>query len=92
LTFEGVDSPQVYDVTDYVDLHPGDDSILNYVGGDSRSVSTSRVTAFASRLGAFWCNPMMDVLCNSDGFKGPQHPSTVWDVIRQYHVGDLADE
>ena len=27
---------KVYDVTDYVDIHPGDDAILNYVGGDSR--------------------------------------------------------
>lgn len=26
---------QVYDVTEYVDIHPGDDAILNYVGGDS---------------------------------------------------------
>ena len=27
---------KVYDVTEYVDIHPGDDAILNYVGGDSR--------------------------------------------------------
>ena len=26
---------KVYDVTEYVDIHPGDDAILNFVGGDS---------------------------------------------------------
>lgn len=52
---------QVYDVTEYVDIHPGDDAILNYVGGDS-----------------------------SKGFHGPQHPASVWDVIREFYIGDLA--
>jgi hypothetical protein len=28
----------------------------------------------------------------SKGFHGPQHPATVWDVIKQYYIGDLADE
>ena len=27
--------PQVYDVTDYVDFHPGGDAILRNAGGDS---------------------------------------------------------
>lgn len=52
---------KVYDVTEYVDIHPGDDAILNYVGGDS-----------------------------SKGFHGPQHPASVWDVIREFYIGDLA--
>lgn len=52
---------QVYDITEYVDIHPGDDAILNYVGGDS-----------------------------SKGFHGPQHPASVWDVIREFYIGDLA--
>jgi len=51
---------KVYDITSYVDSHPGGDSILNYIGGDS-----------------------------SEGFHGPQHPSTVWDVIAEYYIGDL---
>ena len=51
---------QVYDVTDYVDLHPGGDAILRNAGGNS-----------------------------TEGFFGPQHPPTTWDIIQEYYVGDL---
>lgn len=26
------------------------------------------------------------------GFKGPQHPASVWDVLALYHIGHVADE
>jgi len=51
---------KVYDVTEFVPLHPGGDSILNHVGGDS-----------------------------TEGFKGPQHPASVWDLLLKYHIGEL---
>lgn len=51
---------KVYDVTKYVDEHPGGEAILNNVGSDS-----------------------------SIGFKGPQHPPTVWEVIELYYIGDV---
>eukprot|EP01035_Chromulina_nebulosa_P017654 gene17654-23237_t len=28
----------------------------------------------------------------TEGFKGPQHPVSVWDVISQYYIGDLLVE
>jgi cytochrome b involved in lipid metabolism len=51
---------KVYDVTGYVDLHPGGTSICNNAGKDS-----------------------------SVGFHGPQHPTTVIDVLNLYYIGDL---
>eukprot|EP01033_Poteriospumella_lacustris_P002196 gene2196-1603_t len=26
------------------------------------------------------------------GFKGPQHPASVWDVLALYHIGHVVDE
>mmetsp|Transcript_582 Transcript_582/g.2221 ORF Transcript_582/g.2221 Transcript_582/m.2221 type:complete len:148 (-) Transcript_582:135-578(-) len=52
---------KVYDITDYVDEHPGGDAILNNAGGDA-----------------------------TEGFKGPQHPTRVWDELEEYWVGTLA--
>ncbi len=54
---------KVYDVTDYIDEHPGGDSILNNAGGDS-----------------------------SIGVHGPQHPVSMWDVLKLYYIGDLKSE
>lgn len=54
---------KVYDITEYIDIHPGGDAILNNVGKDS-----------------------------SMGFRGDQHPPSVWDVIKEYYIGDLIDE
>jgi cytochrome b involved in lipid metabolism len=51
---------KVYDVTDYIDEHPGGDSILNNAGGDS-----------------------------TVGVHGPQHPASMWDVLKLYYIGDL---
>lgn len=51
---------KVYDVTDYLDEHPGGEALLRNAGGDSTA-----------------------------GFKGPQHPPTVWDVLELYYIGDL---
>eukprot|EP01040_Poterioochromonas_malhamensis_P005912 gene5909-6355_t len=51
---------KVYDVTGYVDDHPGGDAILNNAGKDS-----------------------------TVGFKGPQHPPSVIDVLKLYYIGDL---
>ena len=48
----------VYDLTEYIDQHPGGEVIMNNAGGDA-----------------------------SVGFKGPQHPPTVWDLIPEYYIG-----
>ncbi|KAJ1432238.1 cytochrome b5-like heme/steroid binding domain-containing protein [Ochromonadaceae sp. CCMP2298] len=54
-----VDS-KIYDISGYIDDHPGGDSILKNAGGDS-----------------------------SEGVHGPQHPPSMWDVLRLYYIGDL---
>lgn len=55
---------KVYDLTDYVDEHPGGvDAIAKNGGGDA-----------------------------TEGFKGPQHPSRVFDIVEEYRVGVLARE
>ncbi len=51
---------KVYDITEFVSLHPGGDTILKNVGGDS-----------------------------SEGFHGPQHPASVWDLLAKYYLGNL---
>ena len=51
---------KVYDVTDYVDDHPGGDSILNNAGNDS-----------------------------TVGVHGPQHPESVWEVLKLFYIGDV---
>lgn len=53
---------KVYDVTSYIDEHPGGTSILNNAGADS-----------------------------TEGFKGPQHPASVWDVLDLYYIGKVAE-
>ncbi len=52
---------RVYDVTDYVDDHPGGESILRNAGGDA-----------------------------TEGFLGPQHPSTVNIMLDDMCIGKLA--
>jgi cytochrome b involved in lipid metabolism len=55
---------KVYDLTDYVDEHPGGvDAIAKNGGRDA-----------------------------TEGFKGPQHPSRVFDIVEDYRVGVLARE
>jgi cytochrome b involved in lipid metabolism len=54
-----VDS-KIYDISGYIDDHPGGDSILKNAGGDS-----------------------------SEGVHGPQHPPSMWDVLRLYYIGEL---
>jgi cytochrome b involved in lipid metabolism len=51
---------KVYDITDYVNDHPGGDTILKNAGGDS-----------------------------TEGVHGPQHPVSMWDVLKLYYIGDL---
>ena len=53
---------KVYDVTGYVEEHPGGLAILNNAGKDS-----------------------------TEGFYGPQHPDRVFDLIDDFHIGELAD-
>lgn len=53
---------KVYDVTGYIEDHPGGLSILNNAGADS-----------------------------SEGFHGPQHPASVWDVLALYHIGHIEE-
>lgn len=53
---------KVYDVTDYIDEHPGGDAILNNAGRDS-----------------------------TVGFKGPQHPPSVVDVLKLYYIGEAEE-
>lgn len=50
----------VYNVTDYIDEHPGGDSIMNNAGGDA-----------------------------TVGAHGPQHPPSMWDVLKLYYIGEL---
>eukprot|EP00274_Cyanoptyche_gloeocystis_P001260 CAMPEP_0196653632 /NCGR_PEP_ID=MMETSP1086-20130531/3283_1 /TAXON_ID=77921 /ORGANISM="Cyanoptyche gloeocystis , Strain SAG4.97" /LENGTH=227 /DNA_ID=CAMNT_0041984931 /DNA_START=99 /DNA_END=782 /DNA_ORIENTATION=+ len=54
---------KVYDVTAYVEKHPGGDAIFNNAGADSTA-----------------------------GFKGDQHPDTVWSAIRPYYIGELGTD
>ena len=55
---------KVYDLTDYVDEHPGGvDAVAKNGGRDA-----------------------------TEGFKGPQHPSRVFDIVEEYRVGVLARE
>ena len=54
---------QVYDVTTYVEHHPGGDAIFAHAGGDC-----------------------------TEGFRGPQHPPTVWDLVAEYCIGWVEEE
>lgn len=55
---------KVYDLTEYVDEHPGGrESIAKNAGKDA-----------------------------TKGFKGPQHPSRVFDIVEDYRVGTLVDD
>lgn len=62
LIIEREGKKQVFDITSYIDDHPGSESILNNVGHDSTA-----------------------------GFKGSQHPVSVWDVLAIYYIGDLIE-
>lgn len=53
---------RVYDMTPYVEEHPGGMAILNNAGGDA-----------------------------TEGFHGPQHPPTVFDLLPDYCIGTLVD-
>lgn len=53
---------RVYDMTAYVDEHPGGMAIMNNAGGDA-----------------------------TEGFHGPQHPPTVFDLLDDFYVGTLVD-
>lgn len=59
---KGTGEWRVYDITEYIDQHPGGDSILRNVGKDS-----------------------------TEGFRGPQHPATVFDLVEEYRIGNLVD-
>ncbi|KDD72111.1 hypothetical protein H632_c3848p0 [Helicosporidium sp. ATCC 50920] len=52
----------VYDLTEYLDSHPGGEVILTNAGGDA-----------------------------TPGFYGPQHPPSVHDLVREYHIGYLGE-
>jgi hypothetical protein len=54
---------RVYDVTDYIDEHPGGMAIMDHAGGDA-----------------------------TEGFHGPQHPPTVFELLETYRVGALVKE
>lgn len=51
-----------YDITDYVDEHPGGESILKNIGSDA-----------------------------TEGFHGPQHPTTTFVLVEEYCIGKLAE-
>lgn len=53
---------RVYDMSAYVEEHPGGYAILNNAGGDA-----------------------------TEGFHGPQHPPTVFDLLGDYYIGPLVD-
>ena len=54
---------KVFDVTQYVDKHPGGDKILRNVGGDV-----------------------------SKEFRGPQHPTHVFETVDRFCIGELSGE
>jgi hypothetical protein len=56
----GTGEDRVYDVTDYVDEHPGGMAIADHAGGDA-----------------------------TEGFHGPQHPPTVFELLETYRVGAI---
>jgi cytochrome b involved in lipid metabolism len=53
---------RVYDVTDYVDEHPGGMAIADHAGGDA-----------------------------TEGFHGPQHPPTVFELLETYRIGRIVE-
>lgn len=53
---------RVYDVTDYIDEHPGGMAIMDHAGGDA-----------------------------TEGFHGPQHPPTVFELLETYRIGKLVE-
>lgn len=53
---------KVFELTDYVDEHPGGDAILTNAGSDA-----------------------------TEGFHGPQHPESVFELVKDYCIGTLAD-
>lgn len=57
---KAIDRMCVYDLTEYVEDHPGGEAILTNAGGDA-----------------------------TEGFHGPQHPASVHDLVREYHIGYL---
>lgn len=54
---------RVYDVTDYIDEHPGGMAIADHAGGDA-----------------------------TEGFHGPQHPPTVFELLETYRIGRVVVE
>ena len=63
LRLNGGAQARVYDVSAYVDQHPGGDAIFDHAGGDA-----------------------------TEGFHGPQHPPTVFDLVEEYYIGWLVEE
>lgn len=58
---KGQPKHKVYDVSAYVEDHPGGEAIFWHAGDDA-----------------------------TEGFLGPQHPPTAYDLLEQYSIGDLA--
>lgn len=54
---------RVYDVTDYIDEHPGGMAIADHAGGDA-----------------------------TEGFHGPQHPPTVFELLETYRIGMVRED
>lgn len=69
------------DVTDYIDTHPGGDAIMNNAGGKKKK---KKKKIFPSTTHIFF------VADSSVAFHGPQHPSTVKNVLPDYRIGVLA--
>ena len=84
---------KVYDVTSYVDEHPGGDAILRNAGcASAEHRALPPRTAQASS-----CVPDSQLarVCRRDsteGFYGPQHPSRVFQILDDFLVGELAKE
>ena len=76
---------KVYDVTSYVEEHPGGDAILRNAGCApvAQPVPLPAPICAVSRLLS---------RDSTKGFMGPQHPTRVYDIIEDFCIGTCKEE
>ena len=83
---------KVYDVTDYVDEHPGGKKILNNAGCEMILVPWLRVSPVRFRAAVHKLSGIFFRRGDSTtGFFGPQHPTRVFDIFDDFLIGELVE-
>ena len=83
----------MYDVTSYVDEHPGGASILKNAGCAHAPAPQRRPFGALARCGGSLARAAT-LVCRKDstaGFHGPQHPTRVFDIIDDFLIGTLVE-